>query len=114
VRKEPSKSGEYMVEVVRPAERAKYDPPLAEWLDLATSPNGYECPACGSTHFGTVNPRGYLQTLQCHDEFGKGCRFRYRPNPDQTSNFLDELAKAVRGVETRYMMAPIRPPLVDG
>jgi hypothetical protein len=102
MRKEPSKTGEYMVNVMTPAERAKYDPPLAEWLALSPSQEGYDCPACGSTHFGTVNPIGYLQTLRCGDEFHKGCRFRYRPNPDQQSGFLDELAKAARGVETRY------------
>jgi hypothetical protein len=37
---------------------------------------GFECPACGSTHFGTSDAHTDTPTYHCHDQFHVGCHWR--------------------------------------
>lgn len=41
----------------------------------------FKCPECGGSHFGRdtstlINKVVVLQTVRCHDEFRKGCKWR--------------------------------------
>lgn len=70
----------FRVEICTPEEAGKYDPPMQEWLALPVSEKG--CPACGSQHWGTINPRGYFFVRQCHDQKNEGCRLKFRQEVD--------------------------------
>lgn len=91
------------VELVEPWEAGKYDPPMQEWLKL---PIGHgdqhsSCPACGSTHFGTANARGYFLVRVCHDEHHTGCKTRFRNVV--TTHMITEILDALNGRPRRFL-----------
>jgi hypothetical protein len=97
----------YMIELVEPAEAAQHDPPLTEWFKLPEwTGDGISCPSCGSTHFGTVNPRGYLLVRHCSDEFQRGCTTTFRT--PMTLMQISELIEAFNGIPRRFGMGKPR------
>lgn len=76
--------GRTTIQLVEPWKAAENDPSLSDWLRLPLSadPDRPTCPECDSTHFGTVNPLGYLHVWRCHDEYHIGCNELFRGQPD--------------------------------
>lgn len=89
----------YTTEICIPVECGRHDPAMHEWLAL---PAADLCPECGSTHFGTLNPRGYFLVRACHDEHGVGCRHRFRS--DVTTNMIRDVVGALTGEVRRFGM----------
>lgn len=92
----------HMVEICEPWEAGEHDPSMQEWLVLPISEA--ICPLCGSTRFGTGNPRGYFQVRYCHDEFVIGCMGRWR-NPVNAEMILN-VVSALNGEPRRFGMGP--------
>jgi predicted RNA-binding Zn-ribbon protein involved in translation (DUF1610 family) len=45
-----------------------------ESIDTETHHYDFDCPKCGSSHFGSVY-RGNNSTYHCHDEYNCGCKW---------------------------------------
>lgn len=71
-----------------PADAAKHDPPLAEFLALPMCDE--VCPHCQHPYWGTRNPVGYLLVRYC-----KECRGTWRGYP--TAETIHRLTGALLG-----------------
>lgn len=85
-----------------PQEAGKSDPTMSDWLALPVGKGKRhsKCPFCGSSHFGTANPLGYLLVRYCNDEFGIGCKGRYRDEVD--GHMIHEVTGALLGIPRNF------------
>lgn len=91
-------------EIVPAWEAGEYDPPMQEWLQLPVSVNC--CPTCGSSHWGTRNPRGYFLVRECHDELSKGCNAKFRA--PASLDMVNNIVEALMGFPRRFGMGDVK------